>query len=161
MVIFSLIWFALFGASHPFHVSVCNVDVNTEKNRLEITHKIFIDDLEIALRQFGNYEKLDVLKQYDTQEFLDLMTRYYQNNVKIKINNKPAEHLFLGVEKYDDVLWCYIQVSNVKQLRLFEMNNSLLFETFDDQMNLVHVNLAGKTKSLRLRQNEEMGTITF
>lgn len=161
MVIFSLIWFALFGASHPFHVSVCNVDVNTEKNRLEITHKIFIDDLEIALRQFGNNEKLDVLKQFDTQEFLDLMTRYYQNNVKIKINDKPAEHLFLGVEKYDDALWCYIQVSNIKQLRLFEMNNSLLFETFDDQMNLVHVNLAGKTKSLRLRQNEEMGTITF
>jgi hypothetical protein len=161
MPLFLLLWYTISGVFHPFHVSVCDVAMNTDKSRLEITQKIFIDDLEIALRQFSNDSKLDIIKESDQQEFQALIKRYFIQKVRIKANDKLVEYSFLGAEKEGDVLWCYLEVSNIKQLKVFEIENSILTDAFDDQMNLVHVKVEGKTKSLRLRQNETSGSLTF
>jgi hypothetical protein len=161
MSLFLLLWLTISGGFHPFHVSVCDVTLNTNKSRLEITQKIFIDDLEIALRQFSNDQNLDIIAQSGQQEFQALIKSYFLQKVRIKANDKPTGYSFLGAEKEGDVLWCYIEVTNIKQLKSFEMENAVLTETFNDQMNLVHVKVAGKTKSLRLRQNETRGSLTF
>lgn len=161
MSLFLLLWLTIFGGFHPFHVSVCDVTMNTDKSRLEITQKIFIDDLEVGLRQFANDQKLDIVAQSSQQEIQALIKRYFIQNVTIKANDKPVEYSFLGSEKEGDVMWCYIEVTNIKHLKSFEIGNAVLTETFDDQMNLVHVKVAGKTKSLRLRKNETIGSLTF
>jgi hypothetical protein len=161
MSFLSLLLLSFLGAFHPFHVSVCDVAINTNKSRLEVTQKIFIDDLEVALRQYSNNQKLDIINQSTEPEFQALIKRYFLQKVKMTINEKSSDYTFLGAEIENDVMWCYLEVSNVKQLKTFELENAVLTEAFDDQMNLVHVTVAGKTKSLRLRQNEISGILTF
>ena len=51
-------------AWHKFYVSVTQIDYVPNKKRIEITHRIFIDDLEKALEKRDNYELLLTLVDY-------------------------------------------------------------------------------------------------
>ena len=39
---------------HPFHVSVCEIYHNSKTNSLEISMKLFTDDLELSIQQKGH-----------------------------------------------------------------------------------------------------------
>ncbi|MFT4834693.1 MAG: hypothetical protein ACI8WP_001456, partial [Flavobacteriaceae bacterium] len=64
---------------HPYHVSVCDVIVNREANSIQVAQRIFVDDLEIALRKsskdqafhlFGDSSHIQkVLSAYVTAHF--------------------------------------------------------------------------------------------
>jgi hypothetical protein len=69
--------------------------------------------------------------------------------------------VYLGEEIEADVMWCYIEIPKVKKLERIEVENLLLLETFDDQMNLVHVKAFGATQSLKLYQFNEWGEINY
>ena len=47
---------------HPMHVSVTEIEMDEKEKRLEIMMRVFIDDLEVTLRQNFKQPELDVLE---------------------------------------------------------------------------------------------------
>lgn len=146
---------------HPFHVSVCEIKHNAQAQSLEITHRIFLDDLEETLRLYSGNEKLDVLKAEDRPTVHLALKEYLSENFEVSVNGRKLEYTYLGEETEDDLMWIYVEVAGVAEVDYIEIDNKLLTEVFSDQMNLVHVYARGKTRSMRLKENSTWGQIVY
>ncbi len=158
-IIFSLVLHFL-GLTHPFHISVCEIQHSSDAKTLQVSHRIFVDDLETALNQTYSTQ-LDVYNPTDPEELTRLIGDYVLNHFKIIVNGKELNGVFLGNEVEEDGMWCYIEYKKVKKIKDIVVINDILFETFDDQSNLVHVKYQGETKSLKLEGDTYQGVISF
>ena len=52
---------SLLCLAHPFHVSVSDIKYKEEQKAIQISTRIFLDDLEVALQAFTGNEALDIV----------------------------------------------------------------------------------------------------
>jgi hypothetical protein len=147
-------------AWHPFHVSVCDIYFDSRKNELQVAQRIFLDDFENALRKSSGKD-IDLVKIYDSDRGQKLITDYLVSNFRVKFEGKITILKYVGAEIEEDVIWCYFTISPVRSMQQIEMKNTILFELFDDQSNLVHFNFNDKTKSFNLNKNEPDCKVDF
>lgn len=159
------IFASLLLSFHPFHVSVMSIHHASDENTLQITLKIFADDLEEALNdeQFRTPEQafVDVLNPKDPQSLDQYVEKYLRKHMNLKVNGKDVKAAYLGKEVEDMAMWCYFEVSDVKQLESIQVRSSILTEIFDDQINIVHVNYGGVIKSMKLAGNRLLDEVSF
>jgi hypothetical protein len=145
---------------HPFHVSVCEIKFKPEKQSIEIIYKVFLDDLEVTLNK-EYLERLDLYKMDDLEKTNQLVKDYLSKKFRIKLDGKKVEVKYLGLESDGDSAWIYMEIEKVKQLKQIEIYNALLLETYDDQVNIVHVRNAGKNRSIKMNTKKDTGKISF
>jgi hypothetical protein len=156
-----LLWLLLFGSLHPIHVSVTEIEHNTANRSLEITSRIFIDDLELSVRSRTGKETLDLLNPGNGFTTDQLVKEYLGEHLRITVDGKPARINYLAHEIDDAALVCYLEIEGVKKLKSVAVMNSVIQETHADQSNLVHVTYLGTIKSLRLTRERPNGTLEF
>ncbi len=161
MVKTGFILIALFYATvHPFHISINDIEFDEEAKSVEIAQKIFTDDFEVALNAYTS-EKIDLVNE-DQKETNDaLIKKYILENIQIEINGKPADFQFLGSQREDDAIWCFMEIPKTKKLKSIKVRNTLLFEMFEDQMNLVHVKKSDEIKSMRLIKDKSEDAFNY
>ncbi len=143
---------------HPFHVSVSEVKYKEDIKSIQISTRIFLDDLEIGLRTYSRNEKLDIVKRENWDFVNEQLGRYLLENFKVFNEKGQLEAKYLGAEIEDDVMWAYIEIEKVKKLRTVTIWNSILTETYEDQENLIHFRAFGKVKSARHFKGKERQT---
>ncbi|WP_242922852.1 DUF6702 family protein [Pontibacter liquoris] len=149
------------GASfaHNYHTSITDIKYNPRTQSLEVAVKVFTDDLENAIsrrtKQEVHYSKSEKLKQ-------DLTAYLHSTLVFAVDKSAPLKYTLLGSEEEDNAVWLYVEVP-VKQAALprLHVKNTVLMETFPDQMNIVNVSYKGKTESALLQQDEQEKTFSF
>lgn len=161
MILGFIIWISTsLGSLHPFHVSVCDVEYNRESKALQFTHHIFLDDFEEALKK--KYDSsLDITKPKNELERDSYVKTYLMDNFTVEVNGKSQDSNYLGHELEEGAMYCYLEIRNVKKLKTLSVKNTLLTDTFDDQINLVHVKVDGKTKSLKLDKKNASGKLDY
>lgn len=152
--------FFAFSGLHPFHITVTELIYKEEAKAVQIMHKIFVDDFEQTLNKAYNVN-LDILAMKDTKSIDSLVSEYLSRKFSVSINGKSEEIIYLGSELEENVLWCYQEIYKVRKPKTFQITNEVMFEEFDDQSNLVHTNMNGELKTLRLQQNEATDQVTF
>ena len=111
--------FILISNLHAFHVSVCEVYHNSNTHSLEISIKIFIDDLELAIQNQGNADF--TLVSFNKKNVSDTpLKKYITDRFKIKINSNPIELNLVGYEINDDAVLCYFEGKKIKKIRFME-----------------------------------------
>jgi hypothetical protein len=157
-----IFFITLSGASiHPVHVSVTEISFDGKERELEIVSRIFMDDLETAIREAKKQPGLNLLEPGSTLTTDQLVSEYLQSRFKITLNGKVQKIKYLGHEVESPALLCYIQVQNVKKLETIGVFSSVLTELYDDQSNLVNVTHGETLKSLRLMRDNPSGKLTF
>ncbi|RED98978.1 DUF6702 family protein [Marinoscillum furvescens] len=131
---------------HPYYVSVCDVVYDEDTQALQITHRIFLDDLEQAIKP--NHPTVSLLTPSDERKAA--LTAYFNSHFALECNGEKSNYDFLGAEIEDDVIWCYLEVQNVKEIPKLRISNKILLEVFDDQKNLVHFKMPNDKKSFIL-----------
>lgn len=159
-LLFCSLSFVLMTAFHPFYVSICQVDHNTESQSLELTFKIFVDDLNTGLKAHTD-EKMWIGDEQEHADAETLVQKYLQNRVQFKVNGAPAAFNWIGKEVEEDICWVYMEIPNVPQLTTLEVTNRILLETFADQSNIVHVHANGTEKSMTMRRGQDEGKVVF
>lgn len=134
---------------HPFHVSVMEVVHKPEERLVQVSIRIFLDDLELALRAATENNSLDITDTTATEYLEEEIGKYVKSRFTVT-THKNLIFNYLGFEYDQDVLWCYFEASKVKKFDELKISNKLLIEAFDDQENLIHVRKDGKVKSFRL-----------
>ncbi|MGB3850917.1 MAG: DUF6702 family protein [Tunicatimonas sp.] len=152
---------ALLLLLHPFHVSVCSIRHASDDQTLQITQKIFADDLEEALTAASTNGPVDVLNPPDANALDALIDDYLQNHLRITVNGKEVKAVYLGHEREEMALWCYLEVSNVDSIESVGVRSSILTGTFDDQTNIVHVEYRNVLKSMKLAKDYPNDQVTF
>ena len=158
-MITSLLFFWL--SLHPIHVSIAEIDHDEDAKALQITLRIFIDDLELSIRNKTNSPEMDLLDPEGPATTDQLVKGYLDEVLKLKVDKKRVFTNYLGHEIEGPAMICYIEVQNVKKFKTLEVTNTAILETHEDQSNLVNVNYKNKVKSLRLTNDKPTDRVTF
>ncbi|MFM7645489.1 MAG: DUF6702 family protein [Sphingomonadales bacterium] len=138
------------NATHPFHVSVTEINHNTSARTLEIQCKFFSDDFEVALKSAFN-QKADLSNPAMQERMDSLVSRYVRLYLQLRVNGKPIELQYLGFEQEREATYVYFESSNITtSIRSMECGARLLYESFSDQVNIFHVTTAAGKKSTKL-----------
>jgi hypothetical protein len=139
----------IFSIAHPFYVSVTEINHNAAEKTLEISCKIFTDDMEKTLKQ--NYKaKIDIIQPKDKASLIKMITEYLNNHLKINVDGKAVSFRYIGNEIDDSYAYVYLQVDNITTVKNIEIKNSLLYDYIDKQVNIMHVVVNGNRKSTKL-----------
>lgn len=145
-----VIQFLLLCILHPVHVSVTEVEYSEKNKSLQITSRIFIDDLELSIQKQLKQESLDILQPKNGVTTDQLVSAYLKDHLKFKLDGKPVKVNYLAHEIEDVAIICYLEIENVKKLRTLEVTDDVIQEIHADQSNLVHITYKGPVKSYRL-----------
>lgn len=152
-------WFFLL--LHPIHISVTEINHSTKDKALQMTSRIFIDDLELAIQGMLNDKALDLMNPKNGKTTNDMVKAYLEQHIQIKIDGKDKPIHYLGFEQEDLALICYIEIPGFKKAKTIEVKNSVIMETHEDQSNLVHITYNGPVKSARLVRDNPVGVFKF
>jgi hypothetical protein len=153
--------YSLLVLLHPIHLSVTEIEYSEKDRAIQITSRIFIDDLELSLRSKLHQPDLDILQPKNGLTLDQMTGDYLKEHLRIKIDGKPQTIKLLGHEIEDAAAVFYIEVENVKKIKLLEIRNDVIMETHDDQSNIVHVTIKGPVKSVRLLRDKPSEVFKF
>jgi len=143
--------------AHPFHVSVSDIKYKEDQKAIQISTRIFLDDLELGLKEYTGDDKLDIMEDSRWGFIEENLGNYLLERIKLwDEKGKPYKLNYLGAEMEGDVMWCYIEIEKVKKLKHIKVSNSVLHEVWEDQENLIHFRAFEKVKSARLFKGEEI-----
>jgi len=152
---FLLILIPLFAfTSHKYYLSLTKIDYIKESKSVQITLRVFIDDLEEALnKKHTKSFKLDTNKELKNSE--DYISTYIYNYLKIKLNNKPSSYKYLGKKYETDVVYLFAEIENISSINSIEVQNRILMDNFSEQQNIIKLNINDKKKSFILTSESD------
>jgi hypothetical protein len=134
---------------HPFHLSSTELNYNAKESTVELSCRIFTDDLEGALaKKFKIKADLSAESQHKAMDVF--VKKYALANLALKGNSKALALNYLGFEKDNEAIVVYLESAQIKGLKKLETTNSILYDQYDDQSNIIHVTKNGKRKSSKL-----------
>jgi hypothetical protein len=139
---------------HPFYMGITDFKYNKKQNVLEGSVKLFTNDFESALKK-NNAKSVDLINGKQKDSLNKWVKSYLAKNLLLKINGKAVQPEFLGFETEKDATYCYIELVNCGEIKQFNLQNSLLYDFTKSQMNIVHVEVNGQSKSAKLLNPEK------
>jgi hypothetical protein len=152
--------FADNSALHPFYISVTEINHNGTEKTLEISCKIFTEDLENVLNKSAN-PKIEISNPKSKDQATKLINQYLSTHLQLRVNGQPVKMELLGFEEEKEATWSYLQVNNIPSVKKIEIDDSILYESFPEQINLVHVTVSGNRKSSRVNNPESLVRMEF
>jgi hypothetical protein len=147
-------------AFHPFYVSVTEMSLNSNTKSLEISCKMFAEDIEDVLKQ--NYKvPVDLSDEKMKQQNNKLLNDYILKHLSISIASKGTVLKFVGFEKEYESVYCYFEVMNVPLIQKITVNDTILQDYKQEQINIIHVIVNGNRKSTKLDYPSSEASFSF
>lgn len=145
---------------HPFYVSVTEINHNAENHTLEISCKMFAEDLEEILRT--NYKSQVSLGTAKDKARLDqLIPDYINKHLALNVDGKPGKLAYIGFEKDKESAYCYLQVDDVNTVKKINISNTILYDFNEGEINIMHVVVGGKRHSTKLNYPDKQAAFSF
>jgi hypothetical protein len=146
--------------SHPFYIAVTEINHNAKDRTLEISCKMFADDLEQILEK--NYKKaLDISLDKDKPLFDQYIPDYIARHLTLVVDGKPVKPAYLGFEKEKESAFCYFQANDIPAPKKIGISNSILYDFNEGQINITHVTVNGSRQSIKLNYPEKDANFSF
>ena len=125
-------------AVHDFHVTYSQMAVEGKVAACRI--RFFKDDLELALQTFSGQDELRLVASPRVDS---LFVAYMDDRLTLEIDAQrlPAQVIGSGEDMLDrePVWWYTVQFEAPDEITAFSLTNTLLFEVFVDQKNIVKI----------------------
>jgi hypothetical protein len=145
------------GSSHPFFVSITEVEYSSKTKELGIATKFFPDDLEEALRKFSG-KKYDLVSG-EKKSTGDAINSYFTRHVQVLINGNPRQLSFLGYEIEKEVVWVYYNSTKVGGVKSIEVMSTLMYDYEAEHTNIIHIKMDEKRQSFKLNAPEQFAKL--
>lgn len=145
------------AAAHTFHTSLMQMEYDEEEQLVEISIQVFTNDLEnILSRRSGKNVRLD-----RSREAAQLTLAYLNETVNVKNRGGQLKTLsWVGMEPVADAVWLYVETKMPEGFEGVAVRNRILFDLFDDQVNLVHIKHGEKKYDLVFKPGDDFKAIT-
>ena len=158
-----IIW-SLFVSFHDFHVTHTTIYYNADKEALEITVNVAIDDLERALED-QTAKKISIGTNVETESVDQLIKAYFRQRLTLVSNNHLTNYQWVGKEVSQDLhnLYIYFEVLDCNQNGSIEtllIENSIFTDILSDQSNIVLVEFGDKSHNLTFSRAHKRHDLT-
>lgn len=134
---------------HPFFVSVIEINYNAKEATVEISVRVFTEDLEKTLQKYST-AKVDITNPADNAVIEKQISNYLSQKLKLKIDGRPVTLHYLGHEIQKESVWCYLEVTKITDVKKLEADCTLLYDFEKTQSNIFHVKSRNTDKSYKL-----------
>lgn len=140
---------------HPLHVTTTELNYESEQNSLEVTIKVFTDDFEQILSK-KYHKKADFYKKDYYKEMSVMVSDYIHTHLKMTVLGKNVDYQYLGHEINGEAVYVYFEADKIKPFKKIEINNSLLYDLYGDQISFMHTFYDGTRQTKKLIQPQQI-----
>lgn len=159
--ILAIVFPVLMGAAiHKFYASTTTIEYVPQEQSVQIITEIFTDDIQQALSE-RNLREVHLDSKKQTQADLLLLKNYVFKKLVVFVNGTKQEYNYIGLQYDVDRVKLYLEITNVSALQQIEIENKILFDTFEDQQNIIHVKTPEARRSLVLDKENPKGLLNF
>jgi len=146
--------------AHRFYLSLTEVHIDSKKKTLDVSCKLFTDDLEEAfLKKYG--KKIDLATATKDKATQTLLNNYINENFKINVGGRLQILRFVGYEVETDATWCYLETVPFNGKGTVSIYDALLYDYLPDQSNMIDVSWNEVDKSAKLSNPEKLVELIF
>jgi hypothetical protein len=137
---------------HKFYVSHFTLEYRNQS--VQITGKIFADDIEKALQKTNPAIRIN--EKSDPKIIEESLKNYLNQHIKLSFDGKDQPLNWVGYELENDLVWVYFEVKNRTEPPI----NLLVFcdvltEIYDDQVSIFRVDIGKMKETFALRKDEK------
>jgi len=144
--------FVIYGFSHKYYVSTSLYDFKENLGSLQITIRVFQDDFtEIIKKKY----QVDISMNNDinSNEIKSKIRDYLLSNLSIYLDKNKYDLFYLGSEEKNEMIVAYLELEDIPTFKSIELKNTILFDLFEKQQNIIHLKKGPNRKSFILRKN--------
>lgn len=142
---------------HTYHTSLTRIKYNAKEKLVEISVQLFTHDLTPTLerraRKQIDYEKTPGIDK--------IIFDYLNEKFVLKDKNGNVKKLvWVGKEVEVDTVYVYAETESLEDLEGVSLQNTLFFESFPEQTNLVTIRYGEKKADLLFKAGDKFKEIT-
>ena len=143
LIFTTLFYFNLFA--HDYHVSHTTLFYNSSSSSIEITIKVAIEDLELAILEQES-KKLEIGTINESEISGKLISNYFNKHFNIMFNDIIYDYQWVGKEVGNNLhdVYLYFEIVDFHQNEesiLLNLKNSVFMDISFDQKNIVLINI--------------------
>ena len=138
---------------HPFYISVIDLKHDVKQQSLNISVRLFTNDLEDALRK-KTKKPVDILNPKNKEYTDSIVCNYILNRLIIQFNSKNQKLKFIGYEKEEESIWVYFEIPKCLNPKKISVETKLLYDYLPQEVNIVHLEFNTIKKSSKVTNPE-------
>ncbi|MFD0991971.1 DUF6702 family protein [Tenacibaculum geojense] len=146
--------------AHKYYLALTEIEHNIENKSVQMIMNVFMDDFELAINNDYNVD-LKLASKEELKNVDELFTNYLKKHFKISINNKQQSYNYIGKEYDGNIIYFYLEIENISEVKTIDIQNTILTNHFSDQQNLIKAKINGERKSLFLSKKNDKGLLKF
>lgn len=154
--------FLIFGSAekgsafHTYHSSLTRIDYNSNEKLFEITIQLFTHDVVPLMKTLSAGSK------ENEAEYDKALLKYVGENFELS-NEKGSigDLVWVGKETKVDVVYVYVEIPYDGASTDFKLKNSILFDLFPTQKNLVTLTIGEKRSDLFFINGDKFKKLEF
>ncbi len=129
--------------SHPLHTTLTDISIDAS-GTMQLTIRAFADDFATVVARHAARSRPADYRLPDAD-----IAAYVSSAIQVRdAAGHAAPMIWGGQRRAGDVIWVTMRVPSVRDLRAVQVASSLLGELFEDQVNIVQTQLAGRRHSV-------------
>lgn len=145
---------------HKFYISITQVNYVEKQHTIQITTRIFVDDLQKEINNISN-TNIELASDREPKDVSNIYQKYLNNHLQFIVNKKKAAYNYIGSEYEKDLVIFYLEIENIDNINELEINNRVLYNSFNKQENIVKTNIYNKNKSFILTARDTKALVKF
>jgi hypothetical protein len=145
-------------STHRYYLSLTQIKFKGESKSVQIIINVFIDDIELVLNKDYNIDlQLTTKKELPNNDVY--FEKYLRDKLQFTIDGTQKKFNYIGKEYENDLVYFYLEIENINQVKTIKINNKILIKHFPEQQNLIKSNVGKKNKSILLNNEETSGIL--
>lgn len=147
-------------SAHKYYLSLTQINYKKDAKSIQIIINVFMDDIETALNKNYNINlQLTTKKELKNNDIY--FEKYLKEKLHFKVDDNPKNFNYIGKEYDGDLVYFYLEIENIKQLKTIDITNKILIKHFPKQQNLIKSKVGKNYKSVLLTKDENSRTLKF
>ena len=138
------------ASAHKFYVSLTTVEHNAAEQSLEITMRLFADDLERVVARESGKPLTHGQPGFDAAVFAVV-----QRALTVRqADGRPLTLTWVGLENKVDVTWVYVEGKDVASTAGLTVRDAIFQDVYQEQVNMLHLNDARGRRVIDFRAGD-------
>lgn len=145
---------------HKYYVSLCEIEYLKEKQSIQITLGVFIEELEFTLDK-NSGKQLNLGSKTEVANVDNYYKKYLNEHLQFSVNGKNQLYKYIGKEYDGDIVRFYLEITEIKEFKSIEVTNNILINEFSDQKNIVKIKVKDFNKTFYLNKSSDKSLLKF
>ena len=148
-----LLFFSLWVAAHPVHVSLMSIDYVQERNIFNVFLKVYFDDmlLDSGIKK-GDQKKL--VFSADDDFTRKVISGYVADRVMLIVNKRQLNAQLVNMDLSDNELRLNLVFGSAGKVNSITVKNLIMTSLYSDQANMIIVKVNDFEEGVRLTSQE-------